>query len=219
MLANQPEAGGCADRQLHLSPLLQNWRNLRLTIDTRLPDQGWGEPDIFIWLTAGVWQCDNVSSSEKATVTIQQLMTTQPNSFFWLIGGLVLLGLSLLAPEPTLVAMGFAGLIMALVSLSIVSLSKQLLVWGILSAAITLILRGMTPRHSQALQRTQYAQVNTLIPPGGVGKVSYEGVLWNACCKISDVAIAPGQMVNVVGRQGNTLFVTPIFPISDKTTG
>ena len=152
-------------------------------------------------------------------VTLQQLMTTQPNSSFWMIGGLVLLGISLLAPEPTLVAMGFAGLITALVSLSIASLAKQFFVWGILSAAITLILRGMTPRQSKALQQSQYAQVNTLIPPGGVGKVSYEGVLWNACCQISDVAISPGQMVAVVGRQGNTLFVMPISPISDKTTG
>ena len=148
---------------------------------------------------------------------IQQFLTTQPHSSLWLIGGLVLIGLSLLAPEPTLVAMGFAGLITALVSLSIFSLPKQLLVWGILSAAITLILRGMTPKQSKALQNAQYAQVNTLIPPGGVGKVSYEGVLWNACCEINEVAIAPGQMVNVIGRQGNTLFVTPISTLSDNT--
>ena len=152
-------------------------------------------------------------------MTIQQLLITQPNSSLWLIGGLILLGISLLAPEPTLVAMGFAGLITALVSLSISSLAKQLLVWGILSAAITLILRGMTPRQSKALQHAQYAQVDTLIPPGGMGKVSYEGVLWNACCQISDVAIAPGEMVNVIGRQGNTLFVTPISSISDNRTG
>jgi len=51
--------------------------------------------------------------------------------------------------------------------------------------------------------------VTETIPPSGIGLVSYEGALWRARCQISDISIAPGQMVYVVGRQGLTLMVLP----------
>ncbi|MDA0672464.1 MAG: NfeD family protein [Cyanobacteria bacterium] len=127
----------------------------------------------------------------------------------WLVWGLGLLGLSLLIPEPTIVSLGCAGLVTALVALTITSLPKQLLVWGILSGAFILIFRGLVPRQARSLAPARHARVRETIPPGGVGRVFYEGGIWQARCQISDVAIAPEETVTVVSRQGNTLIVTP----------
>ena len=135
----------------------------------------------------------------------------------WLILGLGLLGISLMAPNPISVSLGCAGLVTALLALSIPALAKQLLVWAILSVAFTLILRGLVPQNSRALAPNRYARVVEVIPPGGLGRVSYDGGSWQARSQISDGAIAPEATVTVVSRQGNTLIVTPI-PTSEATS-
>ncbi|MDA0266929.1 MAG: NfeD family protein [Cyanobacteria bacterium] len=128
----------------------------------------------------------------------------------WLLLGLGLLGVSLMIPNPVTVSLGCAGLVTALIALSIPALAKQLLVWAILSVAFTLILRGLVPRNSKALAPNRYARVLEVIPPGGIGRVSYDGGSWQARSQISDGAIAPEATVTVVSRQGNTLIVTPM---------
>jgi membrane protein implicated in regulation of membrane protease activity len=128
----------------------------------------------------------------------------------WLLLGLGLLGISLMAPNPITVSLGCAGLVTALIALSIPVLSKQLLVWAILSVAFTLILRGLVPRNSKALAPNRYARVLEVIPPGGIGRVSYDGGSWQARSQISDGAIAPEATVTVVSRQGNMLIVSPV---------
>lgn len=151
---------------------------------------------------------------EDKRVTFSTFLTLAVGPVPWLLGGLCLLGLSLLVPEPTIVSLGFAALVMAIVAMSMTLLSKQLLVWGILSVAFTLILRGLVPKESKELERSRFARVCELIPPGGVGRVHYEGAIWHARCQISDVAISPENGVTVVGREGNTLIVVPIPPES-----
>jgi membrane protein implicated in regulation of membrane protease activity len=151
-------------------------------------------------------------------ITFADLLTLVVGPMPWLIGGLVMLGFSLLVPEPTIVAFGFSALVTAIVAMSIPLLPKQLLIWGVLSVGFILILRGLVPRNSKALEPSRYARVCEAIPPGGTGHVHYEGAVWQARCQISDEAIAPEATVSVVGRQGNTLVVLPI-PTSESTTG
>jgi membrane protein implicated in regulation of membrane protease activity len=136
------------------------------------------------------------------------MMTLGPTP--WLIFGLVLLAFNLLIPTPTMVALGFAGLLTSLVAVTLSLFASQLLVFGVLSAAFTLILRGLLPQESKDLEPARYARVHQPIPPGGVGRVHYEGAVWHARCQISDVAIAPDTRVAIVERQGNTLIVLPI---------
>lgn len=138
-----------------------------------------------------------------------QLLGQPVDPVIWLAAGLMLMGISVLTPHPLLAAMGFAGLVTALVALSVPILAKQLLIWGILSSAILLIFYGLMPRPGQTRQPVAQAQVSERIAAGKVGRVFYNGVQWNARCQISDVAIAPEQRVSVVGRQGNTLIVLP----------
>lgn len=136
----------------------------------------------------------------------------------WLIGGCVLLGLSLLVPEPTTTALGLAGLVTAIAALRIVALPSQLLIWGVLSAALVLLMRSLLPQESQELAAARTARVYEAIAPGQTGRVHYEGAIWHARCQISDVAIAPDTQVAVIDRQGNTLIVLPM-PNSRSTTG
>lgn len=129
--------------------------------------------------------------------------------FYWLIGGLVFLGLGLVVGEPVAAALGIAAIITAIAALSLPSLAMQLLIWGILSIALAVVLRGMVPKQSKELSPSIEATVSETIPKGGLGVVTYEGALWKARCQISDLTVAPGQVVHVVGRQGNTLIILP----------
>ncbi|MBE7380220.1 MAG: NfeD family protein [Leptolyngbya sp. SIO1E4] len=143
-------------------------------------------------------------------MTLPNLLTLTLGPVPWLVGGLILLGFSLLVPRPTIVSLGFAGMITALVALSVPLFPSQLLIWGVLSGGFTLILRGLVPQESKALEPARYARVCEPIVPGGIGHVHYEGAIWQARCQISDVAIASDLSVVVVERQGNTLIVLPI---------
>lgn len=137
-------------------------------------------------------------------------IVNQPAHILWLIFGLGCLGISLLAFEPTVAALGLAAVITAIVALSVQQFGVQLLLWGILSTALAIVMRGLVPKESPDLKPSDEAEVSLTIPPGGEGEVSYEGSLWSARCQISDTAIAAGQLVYVVGRHGNTLIVLPI---------
>ncbi|MBD2459759.1 NfeD family protein [Oscillatoria sp. FACHB-1407] len=134
---------------------------------------------------------------------------SQPAYILWLLAGLMFLGIAMLAFEPTIVAFGFAAIITGIAAISVREFSIQLLIWGVLSVSLAIVLRGFVPRHSKDLGPVTQASVSQTIPPGGVGEVTYEGSYWTARCQISDVAIAVGQIVQVVGRQGNTLIVLP----------
>ena len=139
---------------------------------------------------------------------------SSPSSFtIWMIAGFVFLLLGVSVGEPTAASLGIAAIITAIASLTVVSTSIQVVLWGILAIALTVVLRGMVPMPSHYEQPDTEAVVSEAIPRGGVGWVSYEGALWKARCQISDVEIARSQTVQVVGRQGLTLIVLPVdFP-------
>ncbi len=142
-------------------------------------------------------------------MNLPQVISSQPYYLLWLAAGMFCLFLNLWVFEPTIAALGVAAIITAIAALSINSFGIQLLIWGILSVALAILLRGMVPRGSRDLDPPTEAEVSVSIPKGGMGEVAYEGTLWTARCQVSDVAIAAGQTVYVVGRQGNTLLVMP----------
>lgn len=140
---------------------------------------------------------------------LSELLRQQPAYLLWLLGGLGFVGMAMLVGEPTLAALGFAAVITAIVAITIPTFGVQLFVWAILSFSLAIVFRGLVPRQAQSLQPSQEGKVITHIPPRGEGEVSYEGTYWQARCQISDMAIAVGTTVYVVGRQGNTLIVLP----------
>lgn len=136
-------------------------------------------------------------------------MNSLPPSTLWLFVGFLCLLAGSLAGEPIAAAVGLAALITGIAALSLASVTAQVILWGVLSIALLAVLRGMVPQATIGLDHGQEATVAETIPKGGLGLVSYEGALWRARCQISDLAIAPGQIVQVVGRQGLTLMVLP----------
>ncbi|MEB3211668.1 MAG: NfeD family protein [Leptolyngbyaceae bacterium] len=128
----------------------------------------------------------------------------------WLIGGLIVLGIGMLVGEPGIASIGLAALITAILALSVPSLAIQLIVWSILSLALAIVLRGLVSQKPKPSQWQTEAEVTVMIPEGRVGEVAYEGTLWKAKCDIADLQIPQGELVNVIGRQGNTLIVMPV---------
>jgi membrane protein implicated in regulation of membrane protease activity len=140
-------------------------------------------------------------------VDIMQVISgNQP--YVWLLVGIVFLGLGMVVGEPVVASLGIAGLITAIAAITVKSLLYEMIIWGVLSICLIIVLRGLVPKHS-ALSPEAEATVSEIIPKGGVGLVTYEGSLWKARCQISDITITPGQIVQVVARQGLTLIVMP----------
>lgn len=141
---------------------------------------------------------------------LQVAANTDPPGFTaWIVLGFIFLLLGVTVGEPTAASLGIAAIITAIVALTVSSLSLQIVIWGVLSIALTIVLRGMVPTPTRDTQANTQAIVSDTIPKGGVGWVSYEGALWKARCQLPDVAIAAGQTVQVLGRQGLTLIVLP----------
>lgn len=150
-----------------------------------------------------------------------EFFSTQPAHSLWLLGGLVCLGVGMIVGEPSVAALGVAAFITAIASLTVSSPLSQLFIWGILSVSLAMVMRGMVPKESEDLRHPAEASVLESIPAGGIGCVAYEGSMWTARCQLSEVAIAAGQIVHVIGREGNTLIVLPTTfpdtPLFDQT--
>ncbi len=65
-------------------------------------------------------------------------------------------------------------------ALSVPDVVTQVILWGVLSIALIVVLRGMMPKASSDRDRIQEATVTETIPKGGIGMVIYEGALWRA---------------------------------------
>jgi membrane protein implicated in regulation of membrane protease activity len=141
-------------------------------------------------------------------VNVVQFFSDQ-RAYAWLLGGIIFLGTSMIVGEPVVASLGIAALITAIAAITVKSLIIELVLWGILSICLIIVLRGMVPKQALDLSPDSEATVSEVIPNGGIGLVRYEGSLWKARCQISDVAIAPGEIVQVVARQGLTLIVMP----------
>jgi membrane protein implicated in regulation of membrane protease activity len=151
-----------------------------------------------------------------ANVDLVQFLSEQ-RAYAWLLTGLVFLGVSMVAGEPVIASLGIAAVITAIAAITVKSLAVELVLWGILSVCLIIVLRGMVPKQALDLSPDSEATVSEVIPKGGIGLVRYEGSLWKARCQISDIAIAPAEVVQVVARQGLTLIVMPTYFLEEPT--
>lgn len=132
-------------------------------------------------------------------------------ALFWLILGTALCLMELLIPtafvESTL---GISAFIVALLSPLVPQFSLQVGLWMVFSLIFIFSLRYFVPKRTPyILADATEARTLTVIPPGEVGRVLYEGNSWQARCEDETVAIEPNKTVVVLRRRGNTLFVMP----------
>lgn len=90
------------------------------------------------------------------------------------------------------------------------SFNWQIAYWMGISAACILWIRPMFLKGKKFSDRdATEATTITEILPGKIGKVLYEGCLWQARCNDRTVEIPSNQIVYVLRREGNTLIVMP----------
>jgi len=129
--------------------------------------------------------------------------------WFWSILGLVLIAAELALPGLVAGSVGLAALIAAGLAWLGVPAVGQLVVWGTLSAVFTSLTRRLVPKASTQMEEPREARSIAPIPAGELGRVSYQGSIWNAKCSIPELEIPAEQALYVVERQGNTLLVMP----------
>jgi membrane protein implicated in regulation of membrane protease activity len=143
-----------------------------------------------------------------SNLDILQFLSEQ-RSYAWLLAGLLFLGVGAMVGEPVVASLGIAALITAIAAITVKSLIIELILWAVLTICLIIVMRGMVPKENRDLSPDAEATVSEIIPKGGVGIVTYEGSLYKARCQISDIMIMPGEIVQVVARQGLTLIVMP----------
>ena len=129
----------------------------------------------------------------------------------WLIVGTVLCVMEVGLPTAFVeLALGIAALLVAGLSLLIPQVGLQVAIWMVLSIVLTIAMRRLAPkRKSRLLEDAREARTLTEILPGQTGRVLYEGNSWQAFSE-ADQAIAPDQVVVVIGRRGTTLIISAV---------
>ncbi len=134
----------------------------------------------------------------------------------WLLLGVILCGLEFILPSAFIeLVMGVSALILAGLTLLLpipLPLGWQVILWMAFSGGGIFLSRRFAPKHkAHILEDAQEAETLTEIPIGVAGRVRYQGNSWKARCEDQTIAIAPGQKVLVIRREGTTLIVMPEY--------
>ncbi|MEM8829508.1 MAG: NfeD family protein [Cyanobacteria bacterium P01_G01_bin.19] len=107
--------------------------------------------------------------------------------------------------------MGIAALLVALVSLFLPQSIFLIVLWLLLSIALTVLSRNFlrSKRTARITGDDVEARAISGIPAGKTGRVLYEGNSWQAKCADEARDIAPDEAVYVLDKQGNTLIILP----------
>lgn len=134
----------------------------------------------------------------------------------WLVIGSLFCAVEVVVPTAFIsVVLGISALVIAALSPLIPSVTVQVILWMVLAIALVGLAQRVQrspvagPARSRLLRSSLEAETLTEILPGQTGRARYEGNSWAVRCEDPVRAIAAGERVHVVGRQGNTLIVVP----------
>ena len=139
-------------------------------------------------------------------------------SFLWLIIGTGLCLVEVVLPTALIaVFLGLAAIGIALVVLIFpIPIALQVLLWVIISGGLAWLSQRFLPKRSAIDFSHTEAQSLTTIAPGQAGRVLYEGASWRAKCGDDSSHILPNQPLHVIGREGTTLLVVPIYQLEEQ---
>ena len=132
------------------------------------------------------------------------------STLFWLLAGAVLCLMELFLPSAFVAfMMGISAFVVAFLSLVVLGLWLQVVVWLLLCTVLGVLSRRFvrSPRRKSKIQDAIIAETLTEIPAGKTGRVLYEGNSWRARCDDDNESVAPHERVYVVRREGTTLIV------------
>jgi len=136
----------------------------------------------------------------------------------WVVLGVGLWALELLAPGLVAGSLGTAALLVAFATGWITSPLVQIFAFTVLGSLAILLSRRLLPKPMPELEEGAergIAVVTTTLVPGRMGRVAYQGTTWNARCDAGARTLEPGTQVIVVGQRGNLLSVVPMEMLKD----
>lgn len=145
---------------------------------------------------------------------MNELLAMHP-SLLWLVVGASLCLMELILP--TAMFLGLGALVMSLLALVLPPwVGLQVALWLACTVAIAWLSKRFLPKHSAIDFAHAEAQSLTAISPSQVGRVLYEGASWRAKCGDGVSTIAPDQQLHVIGREGTTLLVVPMYMLEEN---
>ncbi len=160
----------------------------------------------------------NLSSYNlKDSQFLQERSITMHPSFLWLIVGTCLCLVEFVLPTALIsVFLGLAAIGIALLVLILpIAIPLQIFLWVLLSGGLAWLSQRFLPKRSAIDFSQTEAQSLTAISPGQVGRVLYEGASWRAKCGDDSSYIVPNQPLHVIGREGTTLLVVPMYQLEE----
>ncbi len=150
--------------------------------------------------------------------SLQELSIPMHPSFLWLIIGTSLCLVELVLPTALIsVFLGLAAIVIALLVLVFpIPIALQILLWVIVSGGLAWLSQRFLPKRSAIDFSHTEAQSLTAITPGQAGRVLYEGASWRAKCGDDSSHIVPNQSLHVIGREGTTLLVVPMYQLEGQ---
>jgi membrane protein implicated in regulation of membrane protease activity len=150
--------------------------------------------------------------------SLQELSIPMHPSFLWLIIGTSLCLVELVLPTALIaVFLGLAAIGIALLVLIFpIPIALQILLWVIVSGGLAWLSQRFSPKRSAIDFSHTEAQSLTAITPGQAGRVLYEGASWRAKCGDDSSNIVPNQPLHVIGREGTTLLVVPMYQLEEQ---
>jgi membrane protein implicated in regulation of membrane protease activity len=139
-------------------------------------------------------------------------------SLIWLILGMSLCLVEFIFPTALIaVFLGLGAIGVALLVLVLpIATALQVFLWVLLSSGLAWTSHRFFPNKRSAIDFNQTeAQALTAIAPGQAGRVLYEGASWRAKCGDDTSHISPNQPLQVIGREGTTLLVVPLYQLED----
>jgi membrane protein implicated in regulation of membrane protease activity len=140
-------------------------------------------------------------------------------SLIWLILGMSLCLVEFIFPTALIaVFLGLGAIGVALLVLVLpIATALQVFLWVLLSSGLAWTSHRFFPNKRSAIDFNQTeAQALTAIAPGQAGRVLYEGASWRAKCGDDTSHISPNQPLQVIGREGTTLLVVPLYQLEDR---
>jgi membrane protein implicated in regulation of membrane protease activity len=149
--------------------------------------------------------------------SLQERFITMHPSFLWLIVGTGLCLVEFVLPTALIsVFLGLGAIGIALLVLILpIPIPLQILLWVLLSGALAWLSQRFLPKRSAIDFSHTEAQSLTAITPGQAGRVLYEGASWRAKCGDDFSHIVPNQPLHVIGREGTTLLVVPMYQLDE----
>ncbi len=138
-------------------------------------------------------------------------------SLLWLIVGASLCLVELVVPTAlAAVFLGLGAMVMSILALILPPwIGLQVALWLACTVSIAWLGQRFLPKRSAIDFIHSEAQALTAISPSKVGRVLYEGSSWRAKCGDGVSLMAPDQQLHVIGREGTTLLVVPMYMLEE----